>query len=261
MTSFPLVPRAGQVNLNIGTSSTGDDARTLEVPFGTLDSSGFPQAIKLSIESSSDITIPETNITCQAFQDAKGTVTLGPMFTDSTTANLGSSPVEIGSIFCSDAKDVQARLNGVGSSHAASSLVTATNSGHPSAVALPKSSATQTSPASNSVTPIQSAGNTKPKTSHQFSTATLTTAAGITSATAASNAAVMLPSIAPPGTSQAADTPSTASESVASTESDSAAAQPTTNGATTAYVDGNLTLKKILGLAFLITCYLRLFDV
>ena len=116
MTSLNLVPRAGQMILNFGISSSGDDARTVDIPFGTLATEGgsiaIPKALKISIESSSGIPISGSDVVCQAFKDAQGTQVLGKSFTQSGASTLGPEPVTIGSIFCSDAKSVEARIGG-----------------------------------------------------------------------------------------------------------------------------------------------------
>ena len=59
---FNLITRAGQVDLVIGTSSSGDDSRTLTVPFGSFYSSGLPEAIKLSIQAANGISIPQADV-------------------------------------------------------------------------------------------------------------------------------------------------------------------------------------------------------
>ena len=116
MTSLNLVPRAGQMILNFGISSSGDDARTVDIPFGTLATEGgsiaIPKALKISIESSSGIPISGSDVVCQAFKDAQGTQVLGKSFTQSGASTLGPEPVTIGSIFCSDAKSVEAQIGG-----------------------------------------------------------------------------------------------------------------------------------------------------
>ena len=257
MSSFELMPRAGQVNLNIGTSSAGDDARTLEIPFDTLDASGFPRAIKLSIESSTGVSIPQNKITCQAFRDVQGTITLGSTFTDSTAASLGSSPVEVGSIFCSDAKGIQARINAAGTTNTVSASLATTEINHPSStVATAESQATPLSPASKSVAPIQSIGDSKPETLQQPPVATHTTATEIPSYVAATSISTVSAS-----TSQDRDTLRTTSLRTMAPASDSAVAQQTTSGTTRKYVHDDLTLKRILCLVFVTTCYLGLFSV
>ena len=116
MTSLNLVPRAGQMILNFGISSSGDDARTVDIPFGTLATEGgsiaIPKALKISIQSSSGIPISGSDVVCQAFKDAQGTQVLGKSFTQSSASSLGPEPVTIGAIFCSDAKSVEARIGG-----------------------------------------------------------------------------------------------------------------------------------------------------
>ena len=105
MSAFSLLPRAGEMILNFGTSSSGDDARTVNVPFGTLAANGgstfLPKALKLSIESNSGISISSSDVVCQAFEDAQGTQALGSSFTENVASTLGPEPVTIGSIFCS----------------------------------------------------------------------------------------------------------------------------------------------------------------
>ena len=116
MTSLNLVPRAGQMILNFGISSSGDDARTVDIPFGTLATEGgsiaIPKALKISIQSSSGIPISGSDVVCQAFKDDQGTQVLGKTFTQSSASSLGPEPVTIGAIFCSDAKTVEARIGG-----------------------------------------------------------------------------------------------------------------------------------------------------
>lgn len=116
MTSLNLVPRAGQMILNFGISSSGDDARTVDIPFGTLATEGgsiaIPKALKISIQSSSGIPISGSDVVCQAFKDDQGTQVLGKSFTQSVASSLGPEPVTIGAIFCSDAKSVEARIGG-----------------------------------------------------------------------------------------------------------------------------------------------------
>ncbi|KAL8796834.1 MAG: hypothetical protein Q9195_000917 [Heterodermia aff. obscurata] len=116
MTSLNLFPRAGQMILNFGISSSGDDARTVDIPFGTLATQGgsiaIPKALKISIQSSSGIPISGSDVVCQAFKDAQGTQVLGKSFTQSGASSLGPEPVTIGAIFCSDAKSVEAQIGG-----------------------------------------------------------------------------------------------------------------------------------------------------
>ena len=116
MTSLNLVPRAGQMILNFGISSSGDDARTVDIPFGTLATEGgsiaIPKALKISIQSSSGIPISGSDVVCQAFKDDQGTQVLGKPFTQSAASSLGPEPVTIGAIFCSDAKSVESRIGG-----------------------------------------------------------------------------------------------------------------------------------------------------
>ena len=125
MTSLNLIPRAGEMILNFGISSSGDDARTVNIPFGTLATEGgsivIPKALKLSIESSSGIPISSSDVVCQAFKNTQGTQVLGKSFTQSGASSLGPEPVTIGSIFCSDAKGVQAHIGGNGASGETSS--------------------------------------------------------------------------------------------------------------------------------------------
>lgn len=260
MTSLNLIARAGQVTLVIGISSSGDDSRTLTVPFGSLGTNGLPEAINLSIQSANGISIPQTDVVCQAFKDAQGTTTLGPTFTDSSSASLGSNPVRVGSIFCSDAKGVEARLSGTGSINSSLSASSSTSlvGNSPSAIITPTHSSTAQQPhTTKSVAVVQPAGDSKPKTLPQPAATTVTTATKassadtggnqITTQSAAASADTMIPTDTSSPTAQLAGTKSTAS----------AAAQQTTRAASEGYSHNVWTVRKVLSVGLVTACFVR----
>ena len=109
--SVPLAKSQGQVNLQIGISTSGDDSTTRLVPFGTLSANTLPPASRLVVSNGENIPIADNQIICQAFSDPAGTQKLGTPF-DQTLPGIelgdGSSLVTVGSIFCSDAAGVAA---------------------------------------------------------------------------------------------------------------------------------------------------------
>lgn len=285
MTSINLVHRAGQVNLNIGTSSSGDDATTLGIPFGKLDSSGFPNAIQLSIQSSSGVSIPQEDITCQAFKDTRGTITLGSTFTDSKPASLGSNTARIGSVFCSDAKGVKARVGAAGSGSGSSattgddadSSVAATDPGsssNPSAILTTMNSnmvdspshatiatdsaASQQPKVPSSVAATPSVGDSKPKTPQQSSASSSTMVTRFSSTAAASLTEAVNNSATSAGTDQVTDASSTVNQLAASTTSASGAVQQGTDGASNAITYDGWTLKKMLSIVLVTGCYMAI---
>jgi len=176
MAGLSLTARTGHVDLVIGTSSSGDNSRTLTIPFGSLDSSGLPKAIGISIQGADGIPIPQTEITCQAFQDDRGTITLGAIFSDSSSASFGPSPVKVGSIFCSDARGVKSWLSEP--SNSKSSLLTSnsisTISITPSTILTITGTPTTQQPLTVGV--VQSAVDDRPKTLPQTAVTTITAA-------------------------------------------------------------------------------------
>jgi len=260
MTSFNLIARAGQVALVIGTSSSGDDSRTLTVPFGSLDTNGLPEAIKLSVQAADGISIPQTDVVCQAFKDAQGTTTLGPTFTDSSSASLGSNPVRIGSIFCSDAKGVEARLGGIGNSNSsppASNGSSTVSNGPPTIETATHLSTAQQPQATKSVAVIQPAGDSKPKTVPQPAATTVTTATKASSADTGYNQATTKSAAASADTMIPTDTSSPTVQPAGTKTTASAAAQQTTSAASGGYTHNVWTVRKVLSVGVVAACFVR----
>jgi len=260
MTSFNLMARAGQVHLVIGTSSSGDDSRTVTVPFGSLDPDGLPEAISLSIQAADGISIPLTDVVCQAFKDAQGTVTLGPTFSDSSSASLGSSPVRISSIFCSDAKGVKARLEGTDNSNSsppASDSISIVSSSPSTTVTATQFATAQQPQTTKSVAVIQSAGDSKPKTLPQPAATTVTTATKTASADSGNNQAATRSAAASADTMIPTDTSSPTVQPASTTTTASTAAQQTKSAASGGYTHSVWTVRKVLSMGLVTACFVR----
>ena len=243
LTSFNLVPRAGEMILSFSTSSSGDDARTSSIPFGKLAANGgeifLPKALKLSIQASSDIPIDGGDIVCQAYKDAQGTQLLGSTFTQSKAAEIGPDPVAIGSIFCSDAGAVKART---GSDDASA-----------------QTSSAQSQPAQSQSTQAQTVGTSSrtgaspsAPTSLDYDTAEPTTIPQTLSSKSTSSASKVSSSI--PSATMATTSPSPTEASSAS-----AAAAQSTSGAEGVHTPKGWTVKRLANISVLAACYAAYF--
>lgn len=66
------------------------------------------------MNGASGISIPSSSVVCQAFTDTAGTIPLGKPFDETlpgVSISTTATAAQIGSVFCSDAAGVQARIN------------------------------------------------------------------------------------------------------------------------------------------------------
>ena len=85
----------------------------LSILFGKLtDVSTFQKVVGIHASTGTNVPISDSEINCQCFQDVAGTKTLGDSFTNIVpgTSLSDNQPVQIGSIFCSDAAGVKAQI-------------------------------------------------------------------------------------------------------------------------------------------------------
>ena len=85
----------------------------LSVPFGMLtDVSTFQKVVGIHVSTGTNVPISDSEINCQCFQDVAGTKTLGDSFTNIVpgTSLSDNQPIQIGSIFSSDAAGVKAQI-------------------------------------------------------------------------------------------------------------------------------------------------------
>ena len=114
----PLAPPP-TVNLLLETAALsapageGDTATVISIPFGTLfNANATSKAVAISVSRGENVPIKDQDIRFQCFFDAIGTTLLGKTF-DNVLPGVDLSkdqPVQIGSIFCSDAKGVSDRI-------------------------------------------------------------------------------------------------------------------------------------------------------
>ena len=109
-----LVSSQGTITLALATSDEETGA-SANVPFNTLfDASSVRKAISISVSSGTSIPISQDKIQCQCFSDKAGTQALGETFNnDFPGTELAVEPVQIGSIYCSDAEGMKKQLEGV----------------------------------------------------------------------------------------------------------------------------------------------------
>ena len=106
--SLPTLAR-GTVDLVLVTSYN-NILPILSVPFGKLtEVSPFQRGAGIYVSTGTNVPISDSEINCQCFQDVVGTKTLGDSFTNIIpgTSLPDEQPVQIGSIFCSDAAGVK----------------------------------------------------------------------------------------------------------------------------------------------------------
>ena len=75
----------------------------ISIPFSQLtNTSAFPKSVSIAVSITTNVPIPNSELTCQCFQDAAGTNTLGDSFTDVVpgTSLSDDQPVQISSILC-----------------------------------------------------------------------------------------------------------------------------------------------------------------
>lgn len=108
-TAAPLTQ--GTVNILVELELQGDGATTRNLPFGQLTAGIFSPAARLAVNGGDNIPIAQDQIICQAFSDAAGTQKIGSPFNGNLpgmTLGDGTSLVNVGSAFCSDAAGVAA---------------------------------------------------------------------------------------------------------------------------------------------------------
>ena len=268
MTSLNLVPRAGEMSIMFETESSGDEARMTSIPFGTLAANGgsisMPKSVELTLRGVSGIPIGEADVVCQAFKDARGTQVLGSPFTYDEPSEISPEPVTIGSIFCSDAKGVQARIRANGASEASSTAAQPTQTEVISTLSPPVGT-TRTSP---SAATARTGNDVESDTTQQTSAlATETnngpsrqseTASTTISPTSASSASVApkrsssLPLVATvTATVTTSPSPAVASSAIAAAEFTGGA-----DGTRTRHV---WTINKLINVSILAVCYMGWF--
>ncbi|KAG7008707.1 hypothetical protein G7Y79_00004g012910 [Physcia stellaris] len=292
MTSLDLVPRAGQMILKFGISSSGDDARTVDIPFGTLATEGgsiaIPKALNLAVQSSSGIPISSSDVVCQAFKDDGGTQPLGKFFTISVTSTLGPEPVTIGSIFCSDAKGVKARLGGSDASaqttSAGSDVATTANAQSIQAQSSQiqtqsaVTSATSTSSQTKSVTRTRAAissSTSEPQETTSSPSAIDSSGYGMMSETTKQTSAITMDTTMQSGaaatgssaarrptpTSISSVTSASITPSSAAAGSSSSAAAQRTSAANSVHTHGVWTVKRMVNVSIVAACYIAWFAI
>ncbi|KAI4164605.1 MAG: hypothetical protein LQ342_001918 [Letrouitia transgressa] len=109
----PYISAQGTVQLTLATSND-ETAATLEVPFNKLfDASSSQRGVSIQVSTGSDVPVEQDQITCQCFSDTAGTKPLGDTFTNEFPGTeIGEEPVQIGSIYCSDADGLKQQMGG-----------------------------------------------------------------------------------------------------------------------------------------------------
>ncbi|KAL8861997.1 MAG: hypothetical protein Q9178_001452 [Gyalolechia marmorata] len=109
-----LVSSQGTITLALATSDDETGA-SANIPFNTLfDASSTRKAVSIHVSSGTSIPISQDQIQCQCFSDKAGTQALGETFNnDFPGTELGVEPVQIGSIYCSDAEGMKKQMEGV----------------------------------------------------------------------------------------------------------------------------------------------------
>ncbi|KAL8914964.1 MAG: hypothetical protein Q9171_000591 [Xanthocarpia ochracea] len=109
-----LVSSQGTITLALATSDEETGA-SANVPFNTLfDASSTRKAISIHVSSGTSIPISQDKIQCQCFSDKAGTQALGETFNNEFPGTeLAVEPVQIGSIYCSDAEGMKKQMEGV----------------------------------------------------------------------------------------------------------------------------------------------------
>ncbi|KAL9612544.1 MAG: hypothetical protein Q9167_002883 [Letrouitia subvulpina] len=109
----PYASAQGTVQLTLATSED-ETAATVEVPFNKLfDASSGQKGVSIQVSSGSDVPVEQDQITCQCFSDTAGTKPLGDTFTNEFPGTkIGEEPVQIGSIYCSDAAGLKQQMGG-----------------------------------------------------------------------------------------------------------------------------------------------------
>ncbi|KAI4216271.1 MAG: hypothetical protein LQ351_001281 [Letrouitia transgressa] len=109
----PCISAQGTVQLTLATSND-ETAATLEVPFNELfDASSSQKGVSIQVSTGSNVPVEQDQITCQCFSDTAGTKPLGDTFTNEFPGTeIGEEPVQIGSIYCSDADGLRQQMGG-----------------------------------------------------------------------------------------------------------------------------------------------------